>query len=220
MQPDEVLAPALRSLVFSVLATAIAVVPALPLAVKLGMSRSPATRWGLVAARAGMAFPTVAVGLLVYAMLSRYGPLGGLDLLYTPWAIITGEVLLAVPMIIALGAASVGDLDPRFRETVQALGLRGWTRIRLACGEAREGLLAAVLAAFARCVTELGVALLVGGNLQSSDAWRSTRTLTTSIATETSRGDFRAAMARGLLLIGVALAVNLAVDAIRRRKPR
>lgn len=220
MPPDDVLAPALRSLVFSVAAVAIAVVPALPLAVKLGLSRSPAARWGLVAARAGMAFPTVAVGLVVYAMLTRYGPLGGLDLLYTPAAIVVGEVLLAVPMILALGAAAVGDLDPRFRETTESLGIRGWTRILLACGEAREGLLAAVLAAFARCVTELGVALLVGGNLLSTDAWRSTRTLTTSIATETSRGDFRAAMARGLLLVAVALAVNLAVDVIRRRKRR
>lgn len=217
---EGVLAPALRSLVFSVAAVAIALLPGIPLAVRLGLGRSRAARAGLLAARVAMAFPTVAVGLVVYAFLTRHGPLGSLGLLYTPAAIVAGEVLLAFPTVVALGAGAVADADPRFAETVRALGLRGAVVARLAASEVLEGLVAAGVAAFARCVTELGVALLVGGNLVGAGLLRSTRTLTTAIATETSRGAFRDALALGGVLLGVALVVNLAVELLRRRRGR
>jgi tungstate transport system permease protein len=214
--PEPILASAARSLVLSLLAVAIATPPGLMLAAALGLTRSPWRRSLNVAARVAMAFPTVVVGLVVYRLYSRNGPLGDLELLYTPQAIVTGEVLLAVPLVAALGAASIRSLDPRFAETVRALRLSRVRRAWLAVREAREGVFAALCAAFARCITELGVALLVGGNLAGDDVLRGTRTMTTAIATETSRGDFSRAIWLGIVLVALAVAVNLAAEALRR----
>jgi tungstate transport system permease protein len=214
----DVLALACRSLLLSSAAVTLAAAGALPLAVAIGLRRTRAARTALVVARIAMALPTVAVGLVVYAALTRYGPLGDLDLLYTPAAIVLGEVLLAFPVIVALGASAVADADPRFRDTVRVLGLRGAVVTRLAVAESREGLVAALVAAFARCVTELGVALLVGGNLAGAGFLGSTRTLTTAIATDTSRGDFRRALVLGGVLVLVAVFVNLCAELLRRSR--
>lgn len=203
---SEVLSAAALSLGLSAAAVALAALAGVPLGAALGLSRARGRDAFLVAARVGMSLPTVVVGLVVYGLLSRRGPLGPLGLLYTPQAIVVGEVLLAFPLVVALGASAVGALDPRFRDTARALHLgRGRTAL-LAVREARDGFAAALLVAFARCVTELGVALLVGGNLRGS-----TRTLTTAIALETSRGNFERGLALGLVLVAIALAVNLVV---------
>lgn len=209
---NEVLSAASLSLGLSATAVTIASLPGVPLAAALGLSRSRRRDVFLVAARVGMSFPTVVVGLLVYGFLSRSGPLGSLGLLYTPQAIVTGEVLLAFPLVVALGASAVGALDPRFRDTARSLRLGRGRTVMLAVSEARDGFTAAILVAFARCVTELGVALLVGGNLRGS-----TRTLTTAIALETSRGDFARGVRLGLVLVGIALLVNIAVAVAFRR---
>jgi tungstate transport system permease protein len=209
---SDVVSAASLSLGLSAAAVTIASLPGVPLAAALGLSRSRRRDVFLLGARVGMSFPTVVVGLLVYGLLSRSGPLGSLGLLYTPQAIVTGEVLLALPLVLALGASAVGALDPRFRETALALRLGRGRTILLAISEAREGFVAAILVAFARCVTELGVALLVGGNLRGS-----TRTLTTAIALETSRGDFERGLRLGLVLIALALLVNVAVALSFRR---
>lgn len=208
----EVAAATALSLGLSATAVTIAALPAVPVAAALGLSRARGRDAFLVAARVGMSFPTVVVGLLVYGLLTRHGPLGSLGLLYTPHAIVIGEVLLAFPLVVALGAAAVGGLDPRFRDTVRSLGLGRARTVLLAVSEARDGVVVALLVAFARCVTELGVALLVGGNLRGY-----TRTLTTAIALETSRGDFAQGLRLGAVLIGVALAVNLVVALAFRR---
>ena len=200
---SEVLEAAGLSLGISAASVALAAAAALPLAVALGLSRSRAAEALLFAARLGMAVPTVVVGLVVYGLLSRHGPLGPLGLLYTPQAIVLGEVALGFPMVGALGAAAVRGLDPRFFETLRTMGAGRVAMARLAVREAWDGFLVAVLAAFARCVTELGVALLVGGSLRGT-----TRTLTTAIALETSRGDFVGGLALGGVLLAVALLVN------------
>ena len=200
------------SLGISAASVTIASLPAVPLAAAIGLSRSRRRDVFLVGARVGMSFPTVVVGLLVYGLLSRNGPLGSLGLLYTPQAIVLGEVLLTLPLVVALGASAVGALDPRFRDTALALRLGRRRTTWLAISEARDGFVAAILVAFARCVTELGVALLVGGNLRGS-----TRTLTTAIALETSRGDFAQGLRLGLVLIAIALVVNVAVALSFRR---
>lgn len=200
------------SLGLSAAAVTIASLPGVPLAAALGLTRSRRRDLFLVGARVGMSFPTVVVGLLVYGLLSRSGPLGALGLLYTPHAIVLGEVLLALPLVVALGASAVGALDPRFRDTAVALRLGRRRTTLLAISEARDGFVAAILVAFARCVTELGVALLVGGNLRGS-----TRTLTTAIALETSRGDFGRGLGLGFVLISIALVVNVAVALSFRR---
>lgn len=199
------------SLGISTAAVGLAAVPGVPLAVALGLSRSRGAAAAEFAARTAMAFPTVVVGLVVYGLLSRHGPLGGFGLLYTPQAIVAGEFVLALPMIVALGAAAVRALDPRFAETLRALRAGRLATAWLALREARTGFLAAGLAAFARCVTELGVALLVGGNLSGS-----TRTLPTAIALETSRGDFERGLVLGGVLLGVAIAVNGALALVFR----
>ncbi len=208
----EVWAAARLSLALSAAAVLLAAVPGVPLGALLGLARGRFSGALLLIARVGMASPTVIVGLLVYGMLSRRGPLGGLDLLYSPAAIIAGEVLLAVPLIVALGASSVDGLDARFGETVRLLRLGRWRAVLLAVRDARDGFLAALLVAFARCIGELGVALLVGGNLRGS-----TRTLTTAIALETSRGEFERAVALGLVLLALALGVNAVVAVLFRR---
>jgi len=209
---SDLLSAASLSLGLSAASVTIASLPGVPLGAALGLSRSRRRDVFLVGTRVGMSFPTVVVGLLVYGLLSRNGPLGPLGLLYTPQAIVVGEVLLALPLVVALGASSVGALDPRFRDTALTLRLGRARTVRLAISEARDGFVAAVLVAFARCVTELGVALLVGGNLRGS-----TRTLTTAIALETSRGDFGRGLRLGLVLIAIALVVNVAVALSFRR---
>jgi tungstate transport system permease protein len=207
----EVWGAAQLSLWLSAIAVLLAALPGIPLGALLGLSRSRTADALLVAARVGMASPTVVVGLLVYGVLSRRGPLGAWDLLYSPTAIIAGEVLLAFPLVVALTASSVAGLDPRFRETVKVLRLGRVRATRLAVRDARDGVLAALLVAFARCVGELGVALLVGGNLRGS-----TRTLTTAIALETSRGEFERAVALGVVLLVLALGVNAVVATLFR----
>lgn len=212
---NEVFSAASLSLALSATAVTIAAVPAVPLAARLGLSRSRRRDVFLVAARVAMSFPTVVVGLLVYGLLSHTGPLGGLGLLYTPQAIVLGEVLLALPLVLALGASAVGAVDPRFADTTRMLRLGRARAALLAVSEARDGFAAAILVAFARCVTELGVALLVGGNLRGS-----TRTLTTAIALETSRGDFAHGLRLGLVLIAIALVVNAGVALVFRQTER
>lgn len=208
----EVWAAARLSLSLSALAVVIAAIPGVPLGALLGLVRGRASDAALLVARVGMACPTVIVGLLVYGMLSRHGPFGGLEVLYSPAAIVAGEVLLALPLIVALGASSVDALDARFAETVRLLRLPRRRAVLLAVRDARDGFLAALLVAFARCVGELGVALLVGGNIRGS-----TRTLTTAIALETSRGEFERAVGLGLVLLALALGVNAIVAVLFRR---
>jgi tungstate transport system permease protein len=146
-----------------------------------------------------MGVPTVLLGLIGYALFSRRGPLGPLDLLYTPGAIILCELLLALPMIVALAHSAAAAVDPLARETALTLGGGRWRALTVVASEARSGVAAAVLAAFGRVATELGIALMVGGNLKGQ-----TRTLTTAIALETSRGDFARAVALGTILLALA----------------
>lgn len=200
---NEVLDAAGLSLGISAASVAVSAAAALPLAVALGLSRSRVAEAVLFLARLGMAVPTVVVGLVVYGLLSRHGPLGPMGLLYTPQAIVLGEVMLGFPMVVALGAAAVRGLDPRFFDALRTMRAGRTATAWLAIREARDGFLVAVVAAFARCVTELGVALLVGGSLKGT-----TRTLTAAIALETSRGDFERGLALGGVLLAVALLVN------------
>jgi tungstate transport system permease protein len=150
------------------------------------------------------ALPTVVVGLFCYSFLSRRGPLGVLDLLFTPTGIVIGDVILALPLIVALTIAAVNTVDPRARLTALALGATAqqtsWAILR----EARYALMAAIINGFGRVVAEVGSAMILGGNIRGY-----TRTLTTAVALETSKGEFAVAMALGLILLTLALTVNL-----------
>lgn len=177
----------------------------------LGVHRRDGRGLQVFLMRVGMFTPTVVVGLLVYAMLSRRGPLGGLDLLYTPGAIVAGEFLLAFPLLVTLTHGAVAALDRRVPETARTLGAGRLRTLLTVMGEVRVGLVAAYLAAFARCLSELGVALTVGGSI----AMR-TRTLSATITHEARRGEFGRAMACGVLLLVLAVGTALLAHRLSR----
>jgi tungstate transport system permease protein len=152
------------------------------------------------------AFPTVVVGLLVYTLLSRRGMLGAFGLLYTQSAMVVGETILAAPLLAALTMAVVAGADPRIEETALTLGASRLAAAITLLAEMQRGIVAAIVTGFGRLISELGVALMVGGNIAAS-----TRTMTTAIALETGKGDFAFGFALGLILLGMAWAVNVAV---------
>ena len=172
--------------------------------------------WGrraaLTVVNTALGFPTVVVGLLLYGLLSRRGPLGGLDLLYTWQAIVIGDVLLAFPVAAALSAAAVQGVDPRIRRTAQTLGAGPWRTAWTVAREARFALAAVLTAAFGQTVAEVGAAMMVGGNIRGS-----TRTLTTAVALYTSQGEFGLALALGIILIVLALVVNVGLQLLQGR---
>jgi len=205
---SEVFGIALLTLKVAVVATVIACTVGLPLGYFLATRRFWGRRAALTVVNTALAFPTVVVGLLLYGMLSRRGPLGGLGWLYTWQAIVVGDVLLALPIAAALSAAAVQGVDPRVRRTAETLGAGPW---RTAC-EARFALAAVITAAFGQVVAEVGAAMIVGGNIRGS-----TRTLTTAVALYTSQGDFGTALALGLVLVILALVINIALQVLQGR---
>jgi len=151
-----------------------------------------------------LALPTVVIGLIVYSLISRRGPLGIFGLLYTPLAMIIGQFILAVPIIIALTHSAVQGIDKRVRNTALTLGATeaqsAWTVIK----EARYAVLAAVITGFGRVIAEVGAAMMLGGNIKGS-----TRVMTTAIALETAKGEFGFAIALGIILLFVAFSINI-----------
>ncbi|MBI5568341.1 MAG: ABC transporter permease [Desulfomonile tiedjei] len=151
-----------------------------------------------------MALPTVVVGLFFYGLLSRQGPLGAAGILYTPTGIALGLTVLALPTVVNLVIAAIRHLDPRLFLTVKLLGAtvaqQGWMILK----EGRYAVLAAIVVAFGRVISEVGIAMMLGGNIRGF-----TRTMTTAIALETSKGEFALGLALGMVLLGVALLVNL-----------
>jgi len=150
------------------------------------------------------ALPSVFVGVLLYTLLSRSGPFGSLGLLYTWPAMSLGQTLLAFPLVVSLTLAALGRTDVRLRKELVVLGLPRWQMGWILVKEARFGVLAALVAAFGRIFTEVGSALMLGGNIRHA-----TRTMTTSIAMETAKGDFALGLGLGVLLLVVALAINI-----------
>jgi tungstate transport system permease protein len=206
----EVYGIALLTLKVAVVATIVACGIGLPLGYLLATRRFWGRRAALTAVNTALAFPTVVVGLLLYGVLSRRGPLGALGWLYTWQAIVIGDVLLALPIAAALSAAAVQGVDPRVRRTALTLGAGPWLTAWTVAREARFALAAVITAAFGQVVAEIGAAMIVGGNIRGS-----TRTLTTAVALYTSQGDFGLALALGLVLIVMALVVNVALQLLQ-----
>jgi tungstate transport system permease protein len=154
-------------------------------------------------AQATLAIPTVLIGLLLYLMLTRHGPLGGLGWLFTQRGIIAGQVLIALPVLVAFTLAAVQSADPRYAETAIAHGASRWRVMATLLYEVRFGVMAAVITGFGRVISEVGCALMVGGNIAGE-----TRTMTTAIALETSKGEFAQGIALGMVLIVFALLMN------------
>ena len=206
---EPVLTVAARSVTVSGAATLLSASWSLPLAY-LAATR-PRLRPLAAAAEGLVGVPTVLVGLFLYFLLSRRGPLGGLGLLYTPTAIIIGEAVLVTPLLVAVSYRVISAAVSRYGELALALGASDTEAMEIALREAAPGLAAALVMAFSRAVGELGVALLVGGNIRGY-----TRTLTTAIALEVSMGEFEAAMRLGLVLVAIMVFVAAAARAARR----
>jgi tungstate transport system permease protein len=157
-----------------------------------------------------MGLPPVVVGLLVYLLLSRSGPLGALGLLFTPVAMIGAQTVLVTPIIAAFTRQIVEDADRELGEQLRSMRLSGWQRARVLLYDVRFSLIVAVLAAFGRAISEVGAVLVVGGNIAGF-----TRTMTTAISLETQKGDLPLALALGFVLIALVLAANALASVLR-----
>lgn len=198
------------SLRVTLTAVVISCLVGLPLGAVVGAFRFPGRGVLTVLLNALMGLPPVVVGLVVYLMLSASGPLGVLQLLYTPTAMIIAQTILVTPIIAALTKQVVEDLHAEYREQFASLGVGAFDRITALLWDARYSLLTVALAGFGRAVAEVGAVLIVGGNINHV-----TRVMTTTIALETSKGNLELALALGLLLLAMAVIVNALVMALR-----
>ena len=201
----------LRSLQVTLSALAIASLIALPLAALLAVRRFRLRRAVIAILNALMGLPPVVVGLIVYVILSRSGPLGVLGLLFTPWAMIIAQVIIIVPLIASIAHQSLRELWSDYHDLLISLNATQTQRIGTLIRDGRRALLTAALAGFGRAIGEVGAIMIVGGNIDHA-----TRVLTTAIALETGKGEFALALALGFVLIGLAVAVNLAIHWLGR----
>jgi tungstate transport system permease protein len=207
----EVLGITWLSLKLSATATLLSLVVGIPLGTLLALVRFPGRRLVVALVNTGMGLPPVVVGLFISILLWRNGPLGALELLYTPGAIVLAQFVIAVPLVIGLTLAAVQQIPERFRLQMQALGAsRGqllWVLVR----EARLALLAALMAGFGAVISEVGASLMVGGNIRGQ-----TRVLTTATVLETGKGNFDVAIALSVILLGLTFLVNWALTVIQQ----
>ena len=198
-----------RSLYVSLTAVTIAAVIGLPLGAMVALFRFPGRGLLAVTLNALMGLPPVVVGLVVYLMLSRAGPLGVLGLLFTPTAMIVAQTLLVLPIIASLARNVSEELWAEYREQLRSLGAGRGRAVATVLWDGRYGLMTVVLAGFGRASAEVGAVMIVGGNIDHV-----TRVMTTAIATETSKGDLELALALGIILIAISLGVNAVTYAV------
>jgi tungstate transport system permease protein len=198
------------SLAVSLSAVALAALIGLPLGALAAVARFPGRGALIVLLNALMGLPPVVVGLAVYLLLSRSGPLGSLGLLFTPTAMAIAQAILIAPIIAALTRQTVEDLWVDYRDEMNAMGVRPLARLATLLYDARVSLVTALLAGFGRAAAEVGAVMIVGGNIDGF-----TRTMTTAIALETSKGDLPLAMGLGLVLLAIVLAVNASAWGLR-----
>lgn len=200
------------TLVVSTYSLAVTLILGLPMGFGLGYFDFKAKKSVRVVVDTLLSLPTVFIGLLVYAFFTNRGPLGHLGLLFTLPGIAVGLTILALPVVIALSATAVESMDRQLRVTLISLGADRRQLFLSTLWEARHGVIAAALTAYGRVMTEVGIAMMVGGNIK----WQ-TRTITTAIALETNKGEFAMGIALGLVLLLIAFGVNLSVSFLRKR---
>lgn len=208
----EVVAAVKTSLIVATCSILSASVLAIPFGITVGVIEFPGKKFLITILNTMMALPTVVIGLLVYGILSRQGPLGELGLLFTPTAMVIGQTFLAMPIVTNYAFTSVKGADPRIIPTALTLGASRASSMAQLVIEIRFALLAAVIAGFGRVLSEVGVAMMLGGNIRSY-----TRTMTTAIALETSKGEFAFGLALGLILMAVAFLVNMLLTFLQQR---
>ncbi|HAV77479.1 MAG TPA: tungstate transporter permease [Anaerolineae bacterium] len=200
------------SLQVSTIATLISLVIGLPFGTLLALGNFRGRSLILSIINTGMALPPVVVGLVVAMMLWRSGPFGDLKLIYTPWAIIIAQTVIAAPVVTGLTAAALEALDPRLQQQLLGLGASRGQMIWYLWREARLPLLAALMAGFGAVISEVGASMMVGGNIKGQ-----TRVLTTAIVLETSKGEFDFALALSALLLVITYIINLSLTWIQQR---
>lgn len=213
---NEIFSITVLSLQVSALATVVSLLIGLPLGTWFALGNFRGRAFLLSVINTGMALPPVVVGLVVAMMLWRSGPLGDLRLIYTPWAIVIAQTVIAAPVVTGLTAAALQSLDPRLSQQLLGLGASRGQMVWRLWREARLPLLAALMAGFGSVISEVGASMMVGGNIKGQ-----TRVLTTAIVLETSKGDFDQALALGALLLTLTYLINLGLTWIqqRARKP-
>lgn len=206
---------ALRSLAVSGLALGIALVIGVPLGGVIAMTRFHGRRLVVAGVNTGMAAPPVVVGLFVSLFLTRNGPFGEFRLLYTNWAMVIAQVVIALPIVTGLSLAALQQLDPGLRQQITALGAGRFQAFRLQLREIRVALLATVMAAFGAIISEVGAVMMVGGNIRGQ-----TQVLTGAIVQETRIGRFSVAIALAIILVGLAFSANFVLTVIQQQGRR
>jgi tungstate transport system permease protein len=199
------------SLFVSISGTLLSCVWSIPTSAILALRNVPGRRTvkGLFNALIGI--PTVALGLYLYLLLSRSGPFGYFQLLYTPYAIIIGQCILVTPIIVSFTTSALESVDPELRALARTLGASGFQTDALVLREARWGVILAIIASFNRAFAELGVAMMLGGNIRNL-----TRVLTTAIALQTAMGEISLSIALSILLLGIVMTLSIIVNLARR----
>lgn len=210
----EVIEITLRTLAVSASATALALILGVPFGALLALRRFPGRGLLVAAVNTGLGMPPVVVGLLIVLILWRSGPLGQLNLIYTPYAMVAAQFLLALPLVIGFSLTAIQSLPAKLLDQMRALGANRAQMLWLMMRETRLGILAAVMAGFGAAISEVGASMQVGGNLAGD-----TRVLTTATVLETSRGNFELAIALSLILVVMAYLVNLVLTGVQQRRP-
>lgn len=208
---SELLSIIFLSLKVSGSALIIATLLGLPLGAALAWRRVPLRGLIISLINTGMGLPPVVAGLFLYLLLSRSGPLGSLGLLYTPTAMVIVQAILACPIVASLSHAAIVRVDPVIRQAAITLGATPLQEVLTVIREARYGIMAGVMAGLGRAMAEVGAVIIVGGNIAGY-----TRVMTTTIALETDKGDFELAIALGLILLLISLAINVGLRFLQR----
>lgn len=213
----DVMGIAARSIIISLTATVLATLIAVPLGAAIYFGTFPGKKSLINLIQTLYSLPTVIVGLLIFLLISRVGPFGFMRLLFTPTAMVIAQTVLVLPIMTGLTISALSGIDPVIRDTLRSLGATHLQFLVNIMKEARFAILAAVAIGFGRAISEVGAAILVGGNIMASSFASSTRVLTTAISLETSMGNISQSIALGIVLLAIALAVNLVITTVQHR---
>ena len=209
----EIIEITFRTLAISAVATAVALFIGVPAGAVLALKQFRGRRFIVALVNTGMGMPPVVVGLVVAIFLWRSGPLGSLNLIFTPTAMVIAQFVIAVPLVVGFSMVSIQSLNPRLLDQIVALGANRLQLLWLIVREARLGLLAALMAGFGAVISEVGASMMVGGNIAGE-----TRVLTTATVLETSRGNIEIGIALGVMLLVLAYVVNLVVTGVQQQR--
>ena len=208
----EVMQIAGRSLRIAVTSSIIASIICIPIGSLIHFNQFRGKRFLISLIQTFYSVPTVAVGLFVFVFISNAGPFGGLGILFTPTAIIVGQVILITPILLGLTISALSGVDKAILDTARSLGASSLQVTLLVLKETRFAVMAAVIMGFGRAISEVGISLMIGGNIRGF-----TRVITTAISLETSKGDIELSLALGIILIFIALIVNIVMNRIQQR---